>query len=144
MIRPTAKLAANRGGEAIRRGLKIGPRLDSLLQSHWHESQIYRIDHYLGKEAVQNILVFRFANEFVEPLLNSNIDHIQLTVGNSRRGVAWDYNKAGALRDMVQNHLLQVTSLVCMEPPSSFTPGDPRRKIKTAPKHQADRALGGQ
>ena len=85
------------------------------------ESQIFRIDHYLGKESVQNLLVTRFANTFLEPLWNSSwIDHVQITVAESlgvgtRGGY---YDNSGALRDMVQNHLLQVLCLVAMEPPT--------------------------
>jgi glucose-6-phosphate 1-dehydrogenase len=87
------------------------------------ESQVFRIDHYLGKETVQNILVFRFANGFVEPLWNRNhVDHVRITVaetvGVEQRGRFYD--KTGALRDMVPNHLFQLLSLVAMEPPSCF------------------------
>jgi glucose-6-phosphate 1-dehydrogenase len=86
------------------------------------ESQIFRIDHYLGKETVQNLLVMRFANMLLEPLWNAaTIDHIQITVSESI-GVgqrAGYYDNSGALRDMIQNHLLQVLCLVAMEPPSS-------------------------
>ena len=99
---------------------------------HFHEDQIYRIDHYLGKETVQNILVFRFANTLFEPLWNSNyIDHVQITVSET---VTADeradyYDKAGVLRDMFQNHLLQILSLVAMEPPARFA-ADPLRNEK--------------
>jgi glucose-6-phosphate 1-dehydrogenase len=87
------------------------------------EKQIYRIDHYLGKETVQNILVFRFANGIFEPIWNRRyIDHIQITVaetvGVEQRGMYYD--KAGALRDMVPNHIFQLISLTAMEPPVSF------------------------
>ena len=85
------------------------------------ESQVFRIDHYLGKESVQNLLVTRFANTFLEPLWNSRwVDHVQITVAESlgvgERGAYYD--RAGALRDMVQNHLLQLLCLVAMEPPT--------------------------
>ena len=87
------------------------------------ESATYRIDHYLGKETVQNLLVLRFANVFLEPLWNSRwIDHVQITAAETvgvggRRGY---YDHAGAMRDMVQNHLLQLLCLTAMEPPSSY------------------------
>jgi glucose-6-phosphate 1-dehydrogenase len=87
------------------------------------EPEIFRIDHYLGKETVQNILVLRFANSFLEPLFNAKyVDHVQITVAE-RDGVgtrASYYEQAGALRDMVQNHLLQLLTLVAMEPPFSL------------------------
>lgn len=87
------------------------------------EEQTYRIDHYLGKETVQNLITLRFANFLFEPLWNSNaIDHVQITVAESL-GVgerAGYYDRSGALRDMVQNHLLQLLCLVAMEPPSAF------------------------
>ena len=98
------------------------------------ESQIYRIDHYLGKETVQNILAFRFANGIFEPTWNRRyVDHVQMTVaeevGIENRGAYYD--KAGALRDMVQNHMFQVLTLVAMEPPISFRPEDVRdEKVK--------------
>ena len=89
------------------------------------ERQIFRIDHYLGKETVQNILVLRFANSFLEPIVNlRHIDHVQITVAESE-GVgtrAGYYEQAGALRDMVQNHLLQLLTLIAMEPPHSLEP----------------------
>jgi len=104
----------------------------SLLQN-LDESQIYRIDHYLGKETVQNILAFRFANALFEPIWNRRyIDHIQITVaeqvGVEHRGGYYDH--AGALRDMIQNHLLQIMSLIAMEPPAAFTADEIRaRKV---------------
>jgi glucose-6-phosphate 1-dehydrogenase len=89
----------------------------------FEERQIFRIDHYLGKETVQNILVLRFANSFLEPIINlRHIDHVQITVAEAE-GVgtrAGYYEQAGALRDMVQNHLLQLLALVAMEPPHSL------------------------
>ncbi len=87
------------------------------------ESQVYRIDHYLGKETVQNLLVFRFSNGIFEPLWNRNyIDHVQITVAESI-GVAQRgsfYEKAGAMRDVLQNHVLQLVSLIALEPPAIF------------------------
>lgn len=99
--------------------------LNQSLREVLDESQIYRIDHYLGKETVQNILVFRFANGIFEPIWNRQyIDHVQITVaetlGVEHRGAYYD--KAGALRDMVPNHLLQILSIVAMEPPNTFDP----------------------
>jgi glucose-6-phosphate 1-dehydrogenase len=98
------------------------------------ESQIYRIDHYLGKETVQNIMAFRFANGLFEPTWNRRyVDHVQMTVaeeaGVENRGAYYD--RAGALRDMVQNHMFQVLTLVAMEPPISFRADDVRdEKVK--------------
>lgn len=98
--------------------------LDKELQSVFTEEQIYRIDHYLGKESVQNLLVYRFANTIMEPLWNRNyIDHVQITVSESI-GIEYRanyYEKSGALRDMIQSHLMQVMTLVAMEPPVEFT-----------------------
>ena len=98
-------------------------QLNSELTRYAHEQQVFRIDHYLGKETVQNILMFRFSNSIFERLWNrDSVDHVQITVsenlGVGRRGGY--YEEAGALRDMVQNHLLQVMSLVAMEPPVSL------------------------
>jgi glucose-6-phosphate 1-dehydrogenase len=97
--------------------------LNELLHRYFEEDQVFRIDHYLGKETVQNLLVFRFANTLIEPLWNrSFIDHVQITVaedlGIDRR--ADYYDKAGALRDMLQNHLMQLLTLVAMEPPPAL------------------------
>ena len=103
--------------------LSSASTLNNQLKSVLDERQIYRIDHYLGKETVQNIMMFRFANTIFEPIWNRTyIDHVQITVAESI-GVehrAGYYDKAGALRDMFQNHMLQMMSLVAMEPPSSF------------------------
>jgi glucose-6-phosphate 1-dehydrogenase len=97
--------------------------LNSELTRFAHEQQIFRIDHYLGKETVQNILMFRFSNSIFERLWNrESVDHMQITV-SERMGVGQRggyYEEAGALRDMVQNHLLQVLALVAMEPPVSL------------------------
>lgn len=96
-------------------------KIDNDIKSIFEESQIYRIDHYLGKETVQNLLALRFANVLFEPLWNRHyIDHIQITVAESVGiGGRWAfYNEAGAMRDMMQNHLLQLLCLVSMEPPA--------------------------
>jgi glucose-6-phosphate 1-dehydrogenase len=115
------------------------------------ESQVFRIDHYLGKEAVQNILVFRFANSMVERAwCGEAIDHVQITVAESdgieRRGRY--YEEAGALRDMVQNHLLQVLSFVAMEPPDSLGPEDIRDRkaelLEAVRPFSADEVVRGQ
>lgn len=103
--------------------LESARKLNQLLGSVFSEQQIYRIDHYLGKETVQNIMAFRFANSVFEPLWNRNyIDHVQISVteqlGMGNRGGYYD--DAGALRDMIQNHILQLLCLVAMEPPVSF------------------------
>ncbi len=98
--------------------------LNRLVHRHFDETDVFRIDHYLGKETVQNLLVFRFANGMFEPIWNRRyIDHVQITaaetVGVERRAAY--YEGAGALRDMVQNHLMQLLALVAMEPPIAFT-----------------------
>jgi glucose-6-phosphate 1-dehydrogenase len=99
--------------------------IDDALASVFDERQIFRIDHYLGKETVQNILVLRFANSIFEPLFNHrHVDHVQITVAEEE-GVgtrAGYYDGAGALRDMVQNHMLQLLALIAMEPPWSLDP----------------------
>ena len=98
------------------------------------ESQVFRIDHYLGKETVQNMLAFRFANGMFEPIWNRNyIDYVQITaaedLGIGRR--AGYYDSAGALRDLVENHMMQLLTLLCMEPPVSFSADDVRdEKVK--------------
>jgi len=103
--------------------LKSAQELNVSLKEDYEENQIYRIDHYLGKETVQNLLVTRFANGIYEPLWNRNyINHVEITaaenIGVENRGGYYD--QAGALRDMVQNHLLQLVALVAMEPPMSI------------------------
>jgi glucose-6-phosphate 1-dehydrogenase len=107
--------------------------LNNMLTVVFEESQIYRIDHYLGKETVQNILAFRFANALFEPIWDRRyIDHVQITVaervGVEHRGDYYDH--AGALRDMIQNHLLQILCLIAMEPPVAFDADEIRdRKV---------------
>ncbi|WP_072681779.1 glucose-6-phosphate dehydrogenase [Arcobacter sp. LA11] len=105
------------------RDLKSSQELNKKVLNYFKENQIYRIDHYLGKDTVQNILALRFSNIFFLPLWNANhIDHIQITVAESV-GVEgrWDYyDEYGALRDMIQNHLMQLLCLIAMEPPCSI------------------------
>ncbi|MDF1619343.1 glucose-6-phosphate dehydrogenase [Pseudothioclava nitratireducens] len=107
------------------RDLASARALNATLAEHFDEHQIYRIDHYLGKETVQNLMAVRFANILFEPLWNSQyIDHVQITVaetvGVGGRGSYYD--KSGAMRDMVQNHLMQLLCLIAMEPPYHFDP----------------------
>ncbi|MBO9474335.1 glucose-6-phosphate dehydrogenase [Shimia sp. R10_1] len=114
--------------------LSSAQALNKDLLTHFDEQQIYRIDHYLGKETVQNLMALRFANSLFEPLWNStHIDHVQITVAESI-GVAGRggyYDQSGAMRDMVQNHLMQLLCLIAMEPPSKFTPNSVRdEKVK--------------
>jgi glucose-6-phosphate 1-dehydrogenase len=105
------------------RSLEEARALNARVLSVFDEEQVFRIDHYLGKETVQNVLALRFANNMFEPLWNRNyIDHVQITAAEdigigSRAGY---YDSAGALRDLVQNHMLQLLSLLCMEPPVAF------------------------
>ena len=105
------------------RDLASAKELNKIVLNVFEEKQIYRIDHYLGKDTVQNLLVLRFGNGIFEPLWNRNyVDHVQITasetLGVERRGGF--YETAGALRDMIQSHVLQLTSLVAVEPPASF------------------------
>jgi len=98
--------------------------LNREILSHWREDQIYRIDHYLGKETVQNLLAFRFSNGIFEPLWNrSHIDNIQFNVCETVdvQGRGGYYDHSGVLRDMMQNHMFQMLAYLCMEPPSSFS-----------------------
>jgi len=105
--------------------------LNHKVNAVFEESQVFRIDHYLGKETVQNLLVFRFANGIFEPIWNRNyIDHVQITVAETLgvEGRGPFYEKAGALRDVVQNHMMELLSLVALEPPSSFEAESVRRE----------------
>ncbi len=104
--------------------LETAKSLNKILKAYFRENQIYRIDHYLGKETVQNLMALRFSNILFEPLWNSNfVDHVQITVaeeiGVGGRGAYYD--KTGALKDMVQNHIMQLLCLTAMEPPSQFS-----------------------
>ncbi|HET7107216.1 MAG TPA: glucose-6-phosphate dehydrogenase [Candidatus Acidoferrum sp.] len=105
------------------RDLATAKELNKIVLNVFEEKQVYRIDHYLGKDTVQNLLVLRFGNGIFEPLWNRNyVDHVQITAGETlgveRRGGF--YETAGALRDMIQSHVLQLTSLMAVEPPASF------------------------
>ena len=116
------------------RDLESAEALNRELHQHFGEDQVYRIDHYLGKETVQNLTVLRFANTLIEPIWNRNyIDHVQITVAEDA-GIgtrAGYFDSAGTLRDMVQNHLLQLVSVVAMEPPATLSSRDRRdEKVK--------------
>jgi glucose-6-phosphate 1-dehydrogenase len=123
------------------RDLDSAQALNRDILSVFREDQVYRIDHYLGKETVQNILVFRFANGIFEPIWNRNfIDHVQITVAESIgiENRASYYEQAGALRDMVQSHILQLLALTAMEPPGAFDAEAVRNekvKVLTALRH---------
>jgi glucose-6-phosphate 1-dehydrogenase len=131
LITPKARVVLEK---PIGRDLASARAINDCVGSVFAEEQIFRIDHYLGKETVQNLMVLRFANSLFEPQWNSgHIDHVQITVAE-RIGVEGRgsyYDKSGALRDMVQNHMLQLLCLVAMEPPSSLTAGAVRdEKLK--------------
>lgn len=135
--------------------LKSARLLNRLLHQSFMEEQIFRIDHFLGKEMVQNLFVFRFANTLIESIWNRNyIDHVQITVAESGGvGTRADYyDQAGALRDMIQNHLLQVLAVIAMEPPPSLDADELRdekvkilRSIRPIPKNKVNQyAVRGQ
>ena len=114
--------------------LESARKLNAELAEVFKEDQVYRIDHYLGKETVQNLLVFRFANGIFEPLWNRQyIDHVQITNAEALgvEGRGGYYEEAGVMRDMIQNHVFQVVSLIAMEPPASLGANSVRdEKIK--------------
>jgi glucose-6-phosphate 1-dehydrogenase len=118
----------------IGRDLETSKEINGVLSNVFDESQIFRIDHYLGKETVQNLIALRFANTFFEPLWNNlTIDHVQITVAETEGvGARWPYyDEYGALRDMLQNHMLQLLCLVAMEPPADMEPDSVRNeKVK--------------
>jgi glucose-6-phosphate 1-dehydrogenase len=131
--------------------LETARRLNEVVQTVFEESQVFRIDHYLGKETVQNILVFRFANALFEPVWNrSYVDHVQLTVAEEIgiEGRGRFYERVGALRDMVQTHLLQVLTFLAMEPPPSFDPDRVRdekvKVLRAIPPVSAEQVVRGQ
>lgn len=134
------------------RDLASASALNRDLARHFDESCIYRIDHYLGKETVQNLMALRFSNALFEPLWNArHIEHVQITVAESIGvgGRGPYYDGIGAMRDMVQNHMLQLLCLVAMEPPAHFQPDDVRdEKLKVlrslAPITDADSVVRGQ
>jgi glucose-6-phosphate 1-dehydrogenase len=134
MAHPEKGLAAVVIEKPFGHDLESARLLNQQVNAVFHESQVFRIDHYLGKETVQNILVFRFANGIFEPVWNRNyIDNIQITAAETLgvEGRGPFYEKAGALRDVVQNHVMELLSFVTMEPPSSFDSEAVRReKVK--------------
>jgi glucose-6-phosphate 1-dehydrogenase len=131
--------------------LESARELNHVVRRFFDESQAFRIDHYMGKETVQNILVLRFANALFEPLWNRRyVDHIQLTVAEDIgiEGRGRFYERTGALRDMVQTHLLQVLTFLAMEPPASFDPEGVRdekvKVLRSMPPVSRDRLVLGQ
>jgi glucose-6-phosphate 1-dehydrogenase len=158
-----AEIAERRGAEGWIRliiekpfghDLESARALNAELQSRFDEGEVFRIDHYLGKETVQNMLALRFANGIFEPIWNRQfIDHVQITVAESIgiEGRAGYYEQAGAIRDIFQNHLLQLVALTAMEPPIDFTADSVRNeKVKVlkalhtpGPKHLVRGQYGG-
>ncbi|TDT77887.1 glucose-6-phosphate 1-dehydrogenase [Litoreibacter halocynthiae] len=133
------------------RDLESAKALNAVLAASFDEHQIYRIDHYLGKETVQNLMAVRFANMLFEPLWNAQyIDHVQITVAETVGvgGRGGYYDKSGAMRDMIQNHLMQLLCLTAMEPPSRFDPDAVRdeklKVIRALDPVQTDNIVRGQ
>jgi glucose-6-phosphate 1-dehydrogenase len=133
------------------RDLESARRLNAAVHDVFDESQVFRIDHFLGKETIQNLLVLRFANTMFEEVWNRDaIDHVQITaaetVGVEQRGAF--YEETGAVRDMIQNHLLQLLAFVAMEAPRTFSPDDIRdetvRVLRTVRPFQPEESLRGQ
>lgn len=135
--------------------LKSAQELNREILSYWREDQIYRVDHYLGKETVQNILAFRFSNGMYEPMWNKNyIDNVQFNVSESVdvEGRGGYYDSSGVLRDMMQNHMFQMLAYIAMEPPASFEPDairNEKAKLLSAvrifePKEVAQNCVRGQ
>jgi glucose-6-phosphate 1-dehydrogenase len=131
------------------RDLASSRALNREIRSVFPDEQVYRIDHYLGKETVQNVFVFRFGNGIFEPLWNRNyIDNVQITVAETIgvEGRGDFYEEAGAVRDMIQNHLLQLLALVAMEPPNSLdgdaVRGEKLKVLKSIPRASDERAGG--
>jgi glucose-6-phosphate 1-dehydrogenase len=130
VLKNLSAVGLNKGGRVIiekpfGRDLGSARELNQMLLAEFPESSIFRIDHYLGKEAVQNILYFRFANAFLEPVLNRNyVDNVQITLAENFgvKGRGKFYEETGVIRDVIQNHLLQVVSYLAMEAPSSTYP----------------------
>jgi glucose-6-phosphate 1-dehydrogenase len=131
MVRPESRVVVEK---PFGHDLSSAQELNAVLAASFEEHQIYRIDHYLGKETVQNLMAVRFANVLFEPLWNAQyVDHVQITVAESVgvEGRGGYYDKSGAMRDMVQNHLMQLLCLIAMEPPSRFEPDSVRdEKLK--------------
>jgi glucose-6-phosphate 1-dehydrogenase len=158
-----AEIAERRGAEGWIRliiekpfghDLQSARDLNAEIQEHFAENEVFRIDHYLGKETVQNMLALRFANGIFEPIWNRQfIDHVQITVAESIgiEGRAGYYEQAGAIRDIFQNHLLQLVAITAMEPPIDFTADSVRNeKVKVlksmhtpGPKHVVRGQYGG-
>lgn len=156
VARGLAKVGLNHGGRIVvekpfGRDHASAIELNEILHRHFDESQVFRIDHFLGKEPVQNLMVFRFANAIMEPVWNRNhIASVQLTMAESFgiEGRGGFYDDVGALRDVVQNHLLQIVALLAMEPPVSGHPDalrDEKVKIMRATRSlTADDIVRGQ